>query len=70
MIPTTIEGSRDQKLAAYRDVCDQLVAAYPPAVRQGGGGSGLALVPPDAAQLGVTPASQTAGTRILGPSNQ
>src|SRR6478735_12385764 len=23
--PTTIEGSRDQKLAAYRDVCDQLL---------------------------------------------
>jgi protein-tyrosine-phosphatase len=22
--PTTIEGSRDQKLAAYREVCDQL----------------------------------------------
>ncbi|MBW8857451.1 MAG: low molecular weight phosphatase family protein, partial [Bradyrhizobium sp.] len=22
---TTIEGSRDQKLAAYRDVCDQLL---------------------------------------------
>ena len=23
--PTTIEGSRDQKLAAYREVCDQLL---------------------------------------------
>src|SRR3954462_3787408 len=23
--PTTIEGSREQKLAAYRDVCDQLL---------------------------------------------
>ena len=23
--PTTMEGSRDQKLAAYRDVCDQLL---------------------------------------------
>ena len=23
--PTTVEGSRDQKLAAYRDVCDQLM---------------------------------------------
>ena len=23
--PTTIEGSRDQKLAAYREVCDQLM---------------------------------------------
>ena len=34
--PTGTEGNREQKLQAYREVCDGLLAAHPQALFQGG----------------------------------
>ena len=36
--PTGMEGNREQKLQAYREVCDGLVDAHPPPLCQGGRG--------------------------------
>ena len=41
--PTRTEGSREQKLAAYREVCDTLLDAHPQALCQGGRRERLAL---------------------------
>src|SRR6201982_462489 len=38
--PTTIEGSREQKLQAYRDVCDSLLARIRKRFAKGGAASG------------------------------